>query len=84
MTPISHLHYADDTLLFLDEEKDYPLTIMIHSFEIVLGMKINWKKSCIVGINSNLQDYEDIAHALGCQIRKFPIDDLGGPIGGSP
>lgn len=45
------------------------LNFMVHWFELVSGMKINWKKSCLVGLNSNLEVYEDISDALDCQIR---------------
>lgn len=86
MTPISHLQYTDDSLLFLDGGKDYlsNLISLIHCFELVLVMKINWKKSCMVGINSNPEEYEDIAQAFDCQIRKFYIDYFGALLGVSP
>lgn len=49
---ISHLQYADDTLLFLDGHKNQlkNLISLIHCFELVFGTRINWQKSCFVGI----------------------------------
>lgn len=86
MTPISHLQYTDDSLLFLDRGKDYLSNLIYFDplFELVLVMNINWKRSCMVGINSNPEEYEDIAQALDCQIRKFHIDYLGALLGVSP
>lgn len=45
----------------------YPL------LRIGVGDEINWKKSCLVGINSSPQAYKDIANDLNCQIWKFPL-----------
>lgn len=83
--PITHLHYADDTLLFLDEGKNHLINLisLIHCFELVSGMEINWKKSCLVGLHSNMEEYKEIFNILDCQIRSLPIDYLGVPLGGN-
>lgn len=47
-------------------------------------MKINWKKSCPVGLNLKTEEYKDSADALDCQIRALPIDYLGVPLGSNP
>lgn len=47
-----------------------------YCFELVSVMKINWNKSCIAGINSNLEDFIDITDAMGYQVRSFPFDYL--------
>lgn len=41
--PISHLHYADDILLFLDGGKNHHINLisLIPCFELVSRMKIN-------------------------------------------
>lgn len=38
----------------------------------------------MAGINSNPEEYEDIAQAFDCQIRKFYIDYFGALLGVSP
>lgn len=84
--PLSHLQYADDTLFFLDGERSNLLNLiaLIHCFELVSGMKINWKKSCLVGVNSNIDGYKGIAEGLECQISALPIDYLGVLLSGNP
>lgn len=67
--PLSHLRYANDTLLFLDGEKTHLLNLisLIHCFELVSGMKIIGKRASEL-TNSNLDEYNDIPEALECQI----------------
>lgn len=85
-TPMSHLQYTNDWLLLLDGGKEDLLNLIskIHCFELAIGTKIDWKKSWIVGINSNLEEYDDIANDLNFQIQKLPFRYLGAPLGGSP
>lgn len=74
------------TLLFLDGRMENlrNLVAIIHCFELVFGMKINWQKNCFVDINSNQEDYKEIFEALNCSICKFPIEYIGVPLGGKP
>lgn len=52
--PISRLQYVDDPLLFLDGGNNHLINLMslFNCFKLVSGMKINWKKSCLAGMNS--------------------------------
>lgn len=61
LTPLLHLQYADDTLLFLDGEGSQlsNLISLIHCFKLVFGMRTNWQKSCLVGINTPLIIFGD-------------------------
>lgn len=47
--PILHLQYVDDTLLFLDSSKNQlrNLISLIHCFELISCIKMNWQKSCL-------------------------------------
>lgn len=76
---ISRLQYADDSSLFLDEgmQNLRNLVSIIHCFELVSRMKIYWQKCCLVGINSNIEDYKMIYEALNCPVRKLRIEYLG-------
>lgn len=82
----SNIQYADDTLVFLDGGKNQlgNLISLIHCFELVSGMKVNWPKSCLVGLNSSSQDHLGYLKALSCPIRAFPLEYLEVPLGGIP
>lgn len=58
------------------------LKYIIQVFAIFSGMRINWDKSSIVGVNViGTQVYADI---LRCKVESFPISYLGLPLGGQP
>ena len=79
---ISHLLYADDTLLFCkadnDELKFISWTLMW--FEAVSGLKINLNKSEIISIGS-VANMEELASELGCKVGTLPTTYLGLPLG---
>lgn len=83
--PISHLQFVDDTILFLDGEEDRlrNLLSLLHCFEMVSRMKINWDKSCLVAINSLPHGHLKIGETLNWSVRPFPIDYFGNPLGGN-
>lgn len=78
---VSHLLYADDTLLCSAEESQlrYPRAILV-LFEAVSGLKINLGKSSMYAIN-DVQDIERLGEVLVCQIGELPTDYLGMPLG---
>lgn len=70
---ITHLQYADDTLVFCEAVRNHFLilrTIFI-IFEAVSGLHINWGKSYIYPINEVVQ-IEELANTLGGQIGELP------------
>lgn len=76
LTLLSHLQYADDTLLFLGGGK-YQLLNLISWIHFWLSIRNENKleeKSCLVGIDSNLKDHKHISNTLDYPIRNFPID----------
>ena len=83
---ISHLQFADDTILFLDadEENMRDVTILVRGFELLSGLKVNLSKSSLGGINVEYVKLERIAAEIGCSITEWPMNYLGMPLGGNP
>ena len=78
---ISHLLYADDTLLFCEANKDQLkfLSWILMWFEALSGLRINLNKSEILRTGS--VDNEELAAELGCGIGSLPTSYLGLPLG---
>jgi hypothetical protein len=81
---ISHLLFADDTLIFCDVDpiKLEHLRSVFLWFEAVSGLKINLGKSEIVPVGEVL-NLEVLAQILGCQTTSLPMKYLGLPLGAS-
>lgn len=79
---ILNLHFADDTLLFLEAD---PLVIenlkfLLLGFEEVSGLKINFDKSSMVPLKIPTTLASSLADQLGCSITSLPITYLGVPL----
>ena len=63
---MSHLLFADDTLIFSDARPDhiFNLRLLFTWFEAVSGLKINLNKSEMVPVGS-VPDMEDLAGIMG-------------------
>jgi hypothetical protein len=81
---ISHLLYADDTILFCDADPDQLLYVrmVLTCFEAVTGLRVNMAKSEMVPIGE-VQNISDLADSLCCHIGGFPLSYLGMPLGAS-
>ena len=81
---ISHLLYADDTLLFCGANKDQLkyLGWILMWFEALSGLRINLNKSEIVPIGS-VDNVLELAVEIGCGIGSLPSSYLGLPLGAS-
>ena len=79
---ISHLLYADDTLLFCGASKDQLkfLSWLLMWFEALSGLRINLNKSEIIPFGS-VENVQDLAFELGCGIGSLPSSYLGLPLG---
>ncbi|KAK2406586.1 hypothetical protein QL285_042301 [Trifolium repens] len=80
---ISHLQYADDTLCIGEAtvENLWALKAILRGFEMVSGLKVNFWKSSIMGLNVS-QDFMRLASVfLNCRVGSIPFKYLGLPVG---
>ena len=75
---ISHLLFADDTILFCDASKEQLLHIHMVQifFEAITGLKVNVGKSEIV-----VGNLDALARILYCKVGCLPMSYLGMPLG---
>ncbi|RVW99832.1 putative ribonuclease H protein [Vitis vinifera] len=79
---ISHLLFADDTLVFCEEssnEMTY-LSWLLMWFEACSGLRINLEKSEMIPVGRVL-NIEGLALELGCKVGGIPSSYLGMPLG---
>lgn len=81
---ISHLQFADDTMIFCDADMRQVayLRCVLTCFEAVSGLKINLAKSELFQVGEDC-DVESLAWILGCKIGSLPANYLGLPSGAS-
>ena len=79
---ISHLLFADDTLVFCSNSKDQMvcLILILLYFESLSGLKVNLDKSAILP-EGDVQNIEQLACELGCKAGTLPSTYLGLPLG---
>lgn len=53
-------------------------------FKEMSGLKVNFHKSMLVGVNIATSWLNEVAFVLSCKVGKVPFLYLGLPIGGSP
>ncbi|XP_030923333.1 uncharacterized protein LOC115950243 [Quercus lobata] len=79
---VSHLLFADDTLIFCDADLDQVLFLcmILIWFEVVSGLKINLGKSELVPIGM-VHNLDLLLNLLGCKQGTLPMKYLGLPMG---
>ncbi|MCH88010.1 LINE-1 reverse transcriptase like [Trifolium medium] len=83
---ISHLQYADDTI-FIGEacvENLWSMKAILRWFELISGLKVNFSKSNIFGVNIHNSFLEGAAYFLHCKVSSLPFTYLGLPVGANP
>jgi hypothetical protein len=81
---VSHLQFADDTLLLGAKSwaNVRALRGVLVLFELMSGLKVNFHKSMLVGVNITDSWLHEAATALRCRVGNVPFLYLGLPIGG--
>ena len=79
---ISHLFFADDTLVFCKDSRDQMayLSRILVCFEAFSGLKSNLDKSYVLSVG-NVEYIEELTLELGCNIGCLPTTYLGLPLG---
>lgn len=83
---ISHLQYADDTLIFCDASMESLKNIKsaLILFQLASGLQVNFHKSSLMGMNIPESWITYAASSLLCKVGAIPFTYLGLPIGGNP
>ncbi|CAJ2631793.1 unnamed protein product [Trifolium pratense] len=83
---VSHLQFPDDTLLMGTKSwaNVRALRAVLVLFESISGLRVNFHKSMLVGVNIPDSWLVEAASALCCKVGKIPFLYLGLPIGGDP
>lgn len=84
--PLSHLQFADDSMLFCEAEVVEVVNIkrILRCFELVSDLKINYHKSVVCGVGVEETLLVDFAQKLNCKVGLLPITYLGLPLGANP
>jgi hypothetical protein len=83
---VSHLQYADDTICVGEASINnlWALKAILRGFEMASGLKVNYWKSSLMGINVS-QDFLVLASTfLNCKTSVVPFKYLGLPVGANP
>lgn len=82
---ITHLQYADDTLIFSDANIESLLNIkcVLILFQLASGLQVNFHKSSLMGLNISKTWLKEAASSLLCKEGCIPFTYLGLPIGGN-
>ena len=79
---ISHLLFADDTIIFCDASREQLLYVrmVLIFFEAITGLKVNVGKSEIVPVGE-VGNLGALARILCCKVGRLPMSYLGMPLG---
>ena len=67
---LSHLQFADDTLLFSVAKKEELINIrrILDCFNIMLGLRINFDKSALIPLNCEESLVQELKSSLHCKV----------------
>jgi hypothetical protein len=83
---LSHLQFADDTLIIGPStlENVAAIKAVLHLFELISGLKVNFHKSRLLGIKVSNSWVTEAAKFLNCKVGSLPFLYLGLPVGANP
>lgn len=83
---ISHLQFADDTILLGEPSFDnlWALKTIFRSFELVSGLKVNFHKSSIMGLNVQDEFMYVASEFLNFKVGTIPFSYFGLPVDANP
>lgn len=83
---MTHMQFADDTILFIDNDlrSIKAIKILLKLFELISGLKINYQKSFLYGSAADEHNIPLWASILSCNVGSWPLQYLGASIGKSP
>ncbi|XP_016177702.1 uncharacterized protein LOC107619990 [Arachis ipaensis] len=83
---LSHLQFADDTILFCPPETETIVNYkrLLRCFELMSGLSINFDKSNLISVNCEHEWVEHVCGLLECKQAVLPVRYLGIPLGANP
>ncbi|XP_015963081.1 uncharacterized protein LOC107487015 [Arachis duranensis] len=83
---LSHLQFADDTILFCPPETETIMNYkrLLRCFELMSGLSINFDKSSLISVNCEQEWVERGCRLLGCKQAVLPVRYLGISLGANP
>ncbi|KAK2659394.1 hypothetical protein Ddye_005927 [Dipteronia dyeriana] len=80
---LTHLQFADDTLLFIEPSMESLLNVkrILRCFKLMSDLKINFHKSSLVKIGKKKPSDEKWAKPFRCKLSSLPMIYLGLPLG---
>lgn len=69
------IQYADDTLLFMQADSRQLICLkgLLENFAQSTGLRVNYKKSCMIPINVSDERMTNLTAVFGCQIGTLPF-----------
>jgi hypothetical protein len=76
---LTHLQYADDTIIFLnfDDQSIYSTKFLLYCFEDMSGLKINNEKSEVFVMGGSNEEQKRVAEMFNCNSGHLPMKYLG-------
>ena len=80
------IQFADDTLFLCQDAYSnvFTLKALLRGFEVASGLKINFRKSKLAGINVRESNMDCYTKTLNCSQMEVPFIYLGLEVGGNP
>jgi hypothetical protein len=76
---LTHLQYADDTIVFLnhDDQSIYNTKFLLYCFENMSRLKINYEKSEVFFLGCSAEEQKRVAEMFNCNNGSLPLKYLG-------